>query len=351
MKNKKFFLESLLKWNQFENTRAMPWKGEKDPYKIWISEIILQQTRVEQGRAYYDRFIKTWPDVKSLAGAPEQQVYKLWEGLGYYSRCRNLIASAKFINDELDGIFPAKYEDILRLKGIGNYTAAAVASFAFNLPYAVVDGNVSRVLARFFGIQTPIDTTGGKKIFTGLAGELIDRSDPASYNQAIMDFGAVICRPALPLCKNCPLQKKCIAYGEKLVDILPVKEKSVRNRERFFNYIIIEFRGKLYVTQRVQKDIWQNLYEFMLIENASLLPEKKFLEQKVFTSIFEGNDYTVTKISPVLGQKLTHQKITGRFFHVKIKTALTGLKNFQLATPRDLGQLPFPKFIASYLDN
>ena len=324
MKNKKFFLENLLKWNQFDNSRAMPWKGEKDPYKIWISEIILQQTRVDQGRAYYDRFVKMWPDIKSLAGAPEQQVYKLWEGLGYYSRCRNLIASAKFISGELGGSFPAKYEDILSLKGIGNYTAAAVASFAFNLPYAVVDGNVSRILARFFGIQTPVDTTEGKKLFNALAGDLIDRSDPASYNQAIMDFGAVICKPALPLCKSCPMQKKCVAYRENMVDILPVKEKRVRTRERFFNYIIIECLGKLYVTQRIQKDIWQNLYEFMLIENTSLLPEKKFLEQKIFTSLFEANDYTITKISAVLGQKLTHQKITGRFFHVKIKTALAG---------------------------
>jgi A/G-specific adenine glycosylase len=198
MKNKKFFSETLLKWNQFENTREMPWKGEKDPYKIWISEIILQQTRVHQGLAYYNRFIKAWPDIKRLACTPEQEVYKLWEGLGYYTRCRNLIASAKFINDELAGRFPHKYEDILSLKGIGHYTASAIASFAFNLPYAVLDGNVSRVLARFFGIHTPVDTTEGKKFFGELAGNLIDTTDPASYNQSIMDFGAIVCKPQLP---------------------------------------------------------------------------------------------------------------------------------------------------------
>ena len=192
MKNKKFFFENLIKWNRNKNKREMPWKGEKDPYKIWISEIILQQTRVQQGLAYYNRFIKAWPNVKSLAKVKEQKVYKLWEGLGYYNRCRNLIASAKYINDELGGRFPEKYEDILSLKGIGDYTAAAIASFAFNQPYAVVDGNVFRVLARFFGIQTPVETTEGKKLFKELANELIDKKNPAEYNQAIMDFGAVI---------------------------------------------------------------------------------------------------------------------------------------------------------------
>ena len=175
MKNKKFFFEILIKWNRNQNKREMPWKGEKDPYKIWISEIILQQTRVQQGLSYYNRFIKAWPDVKSLAKAGEQEVYKMWEGLGYYSRCRNLIATAKYISDELGGRFPEKYEDILSLKGVGAYTAAAIASFAFNQPHAVVDGNVFRVLARFFGIHTPVDTTEGKKLFGRLADDLIDQ--------------------------------------------------------------------------------------------------------------------------------------------------------------------------------
>ena len=205
------FTNKLLQWNKRENIRSMPWKGEKDPYKIWISEIILQQTRVQQGVAYYNRFIKAWPTIKSLAKATEQEVYKLWEGLGYYSRCRNLIASAKYINDELGARFPEKYEDILSLKGIGDYTAAAIASFAFNQPYAVVDGNVFRVLARFFGIKTPVDTTEGKKLFRKLANELIDKKNPGEYNQAIMDFGAVVCKPVLPKCNECPLQKK-ISY-------------------------------------------------------------------------------------------------------------------------------------------
>jgi A/G-specific adenine glycosylase len=349
MKNKNFFSENLLKWNQFENTREMPWKGEKDPYKIWISEIILQQTRVQQGLAYYNRFIKEWPNIKSLAGAPEQEVYKLWEGLGYYSRCRNLIASAKFINDELDARFPEKYEDIVLLKGIGHYTASAIASFAFNLPYAVLDGNVSRVLARFFGIQIPVDTTEGKKMFRALARDLIDTTNPASYNQAIMDFGAVVCKPMLPLCNLCPLQKRCIAYAKKMVNILPLKEKSINKRERFFNYLIAEHHDKIYVNQRTDKDIWQNLYEFILIETESLMPEKELLTEKIFTSLFPRNSYKVTKISKIFSQKLTHQTITGRFFHITIKTTKTSLQKYIPVSGKELGMLPFPKFITSYL--
>lgn len=349
MKNKKFFVENLLKWNQFENTRAMPWKGEKDPYKIWISEIILQQTRVEQGMAYYNRFIQAWPDIKSLAAAPEQEVYKLWEGLGYYSRCRNLIASAKLINEELSGRFPKKYEDIILLKGIGHYTASAIASFAFNLPYAVLDGNVFRVLARFFGIRVPVDTTEGKKMFSGLARDLIDTTNPASYNQAIMDFGAVICKPMLPLCDNCPLQMKCIAYAKKIVNILPVKEKSIKRRERFFNYLIVEYHNKIYVNQRTGKDIWQNLYEFILVETESLIPGKEFLKTKMFTSFFLPDSYTVTKVSSICSQKLTHQTITGRFFHITVKTPKASLQKYKLVSGRELSLLPFPKFITSYL--
>ena len=281
MKNKKFFFEFLIKWNRNENKREMPWKGEKDPYKIWISEIILQQTRVQQGLAYYNRFIEAWPNVKSLAKAKEQEVYKLWEGLGYYSRCRNLIASARYINDELDGRFPDTYEDILSLKGIGDYTAAAIASFAFNQPYAVVDGNVFRVLARFFGIQTPIDSTEGKKLFRSLANELIDKNNPAEYNQAIMDFGAVVCKPVLPLCSECPLQKKCVASQKNLVSLLPVKEKGIKIRQRFFNYLVVEHGDKIYIRQRTEKDIWQNLYEFILIETDRMIPEDEFCKRRI----------------------------------------------------------------------
>ncbi|MDQ2862559.1 MAG: A/G-specific adenine glycosylase [Bacteroidota bacterium] len=349
MKNKKFFLEILIKWNRNKNKRQMPWKGEKDPYKIWISEIILQQTRVQQGLDYYNRFIKTWPDVKKLAGANEQAVYKLWEGLGYYSRCKNLIASAKYISDELNGIFPNKYEEIIKLKGIGTYTAAAIASFAFGQPYAVLDGNVFRVLSRFFGIKIPIDSNEGKKLFSGLANELIDKKNPAEYNQALMDFGAVICKPAQPLCNDCLFQKRCIAYKNELVNILPVKEKNIKKRQRFFNYLVIEKDNKFFVKQRKEKDIWHNLFEFVLIEADALIPAKEFLKSAEFISLLCEQGFTCTKISEVYSQKLTHQTIAGRFFHISLNMPESSLYNYMQVSKEELALLPFPKFITSYL--
>ncbi len=349
MKNKKFFLKNLLSWNKNDNKREMPWKCEKDPYKIWISEIILQQTRVQQGLSYYNRFIKTFPNIKSLANAPEQKVYKLWEGLGYYSRCRNLIASAKFINEELSGKFPEKYKDILALKGIGNYTASAIASFAFNQAYAVVDGNVVRVLSRFFGIQIPVDSSEGKKMFTILAEDLIDKINPAAYNQAIMDFGAIVCKPAQPLCNECPFQIKCISYKKNLINILPVKEKNINKRERFFNYLIVENKNKIYVHKRTEKDIWQNLFEFILIETEKLLSEKDFLSEEIFTSLFPLNNYTIIKVSKKISQKLTHQTITGRFIHIRLHSNSDSFKKYKLVSAKQLDLLPFPKFINSYL--
>lgn len=351
MKNKKFFFEFLIKWNRNQNKREMPWKGEKNPYRIWISEIILQQTRVQQGLEYYNRFIKAFPDLKSLAKAKEQDVYKLWEGLGYYSRCRNLIASAKFINNELGGRFPEKYDEILSLKGVGDYTASAIASFAFNQPYAVVDGNVFRVLARFFGIKTPVDSTEGKKMFKELANELIDKKNPAEYNQAIMDFGAVVCKPSLPLCSECLLQKNCIAYQGELVTMLPVKEKRVKTRQRFFNYILIEDGKKIYINQRTGKDIWQNLYEFILVENESLFSEEEFLRFPFIKSLLNGNNFEVTKISKTFSQKLTHQIINGRFFHITIKSPGKSLKKYKAVSKNSLKKLAFPKFISSYLQD
>ena len=227
LRRQKQFSKRLLEWNQRNNKREMPWKGEKDPYKIWLSEIILQQTRVEQGLKYYNNFIKAFPDVQALAKTQDAKIFKLWEGLGYYSRCRNLIASARFIAKERKGKFPGTYDDIKSLKGVGPYTAAAIASFAFNLPYAVVDGNVFRVLARVFGINKPIDSAEGKTFFNELATELLDKKQPGLYNQAIMDFGAVVCKPALPLCTKCIIKKNCFAFLNNKVNELPVKEKKI----------------------------------------------------------------------------------------------------------------------------
>jgi len=351
MKNKKFFFEFLIKWNRNKNKREMPWKGEKDPYKIWISEIILQQTRVQQGLTYYNRFIEAWPNIKNLAEANEQEVYKLWEGLGYYSRCRNLMASARYINDELGGRFPDTYEDILSLKGIGDYTASAIASFAFNRPYAVVDGNVFRVLARFFGIRTPIDSADGKKLFKSLANNLLDKNNPAEYNQAIMDFGAIVCKPLLPSCSECPLQKKCVASQKNLVGLLPIKAKGIKTRQRFFNYLVVEYGSNVYVSQRTEKDIWQNLYEFILIETDRMIPEDEFFEGQSFLTLFKKNSVKIDKVSKTYSQKLTHQTITGRFIHITLKKAAQPLKKYTPVSKNELKKLAFPKFIASYLQD
>ena len=217
----------------------MPWKGEKNPYLIWLSEIILQQTRVEQGLPYYERFRENYPTVTDLANAPEDEVMKLWEGLGYYSRARNLHATAKMIDQEMDSIFPTTHAEILKLKGVGPYTAAAIASFAYNLPHAVVDGNVYRVLSRFFGIETPIDSTSGKKEFAQLAQDLIDKKQPGNYNQAIMDFGATHCMPKKPKCSQCLLRKNCKALLNNKVTSLPIKIKKIKKQTRYFNYLVI----------------------------------------------------------------------------------------------------------------
>jgi A/G-specific adenine glycosylase len=348
MKNEKFFSTSLLFWHRTENSREMPWKGEKDPYRIWVSEIILQQTRVQQGLAYYNRFIHEFPNVKALATASEQKVYKLWEGLGYYSRCKNLIRTGKYIHEELDGHFPEKYEDILALNGIGNYTASAIASFAFNQPYAVLDGNVFRVLSRFFGIEIPVNTSEGKKVYAALAQTLLDKKNPALYNQAIMDFGAVICKPALPECLQCPLQKKCVAFLKNKVSVLPVNNAVNKQKKRFFNYLVVEYDQTFYINKRIEKDIWQNLYEFILIETNSLLNEKALLNNQQLLSLLKGHDFKVKSFSQKTSQKLTHQLITAIFISIEIEKPIQAEKYFS-ANLNELKSLPFPKLIASYL--
>ena len=326
----------------------MPWKGERDPYKIWLSEIILQQTRVEQGWDYYKRFVSAFPTIKNLAEASETKVFKLWEGLGYYTRCKNLIATAQIIVKKYNAKFPDEYEQILALKGIGPYTAAAISSFAFNLPYAVVDGNVFRVLSRYFGFSIPIDGNTGKKIFSTLAEELLDKKKPGIYNQALMDFGAVVCKPKLPLCLSCPLKNKCVAFEKNIVDLLPVKDKKVTKKTRWFYYVIIEFEGKIFVRKRLAGDIWENLYEFILEEKSEQID---FDQLKMLPSIkkwSENGKILIDKVSPVYNQKLTHQNIYGQFIKIKI-SILPVIDGFKLVSKKQLSILPFPKIIATYL--
>ncbi len=327
----------------------MPWKGEKDPYRIWISEIILQQTRVEQGLSYYKRFIKTFPGIRQLAAARDEKVFKCWEGLGYYSRCRNLLATARFIAKERDGRFPETYETILSLKGVGPYTAAAISSFAFQLPHAVVDGNVYRVLSRYFGLDTPVDSTPGKKMFNRLAEDLLDPKQPGLYNQAIMDFGAVVCKPAAPLCNSCVFRRKCIAFRDGHVGKLPVKAKKTRIRERWFCYTIPLYNNSLALRRRNGKDIWQDLYEFPMIET-----KKKITPEKLVKAIAEkkwvGKKSILSCGEPLFfRQQLSHQLIHGMFVELHLQQRPAGEADWQWIKKKQLGKFSFPGLINQYL--
>ena len=267
MKN---FSAILLSWYQ-ANKRNLPFRETKNPYLIWLSEIIFQQTRISQGLSYYEKFSKRFPSPRALAAAQEDEVLKLWQGLGYYSRARNLHAAAKSMN----GVFPRTYEGVRSLKGVGDYTAAAICSIAYDMPYAVVDGNVYRVLSRVFGIKTPIDSPAGKREFTVLAQKLLDKKYPGEYNQAIMDFGAIVCTPQVPGCKACPLAKMCIARRENCIEKLPVKAQKTKISERFFHYIYVEQGNFVWLHKRGAGDIWQNLYELPLVEAANSAKLKK----------------------------------------------------------------------------
>lgn len=313
LSNNMIFSKQLTEWYLL-NKRELPWRESSDPYKIWISEIILQQTRVNQGLAYYERFICRFPNVNVLSEASEDEVLKYWQGLGYYSRARNLHTTAKTIASLYDGIFPADYQSVLSLKGIGSYTAAAICSFAYNQPYAVVDGNVFRVLARFFGIQTPIDSSAGKKEFAEIAQNLLDKKNPGLHNQAIMDLGAVICTPLSPNCAECPLQSGCFSFSHKTWSHFPVKSQKTKQRNRYFFYFYITNKGKTYLHKREQKDIWQNLYELPLIEADNMLSDEEL--QKEITSHLlktEFRNLQITKTHSIVKHILSHQTIYAFF--------------------------------------
>lgn len=343
---KKLFAEKILIWNKRENNREMPWKGEKDPYKIWLSEVILQQTRVEQGLNYYENFIKTFPNVHALAKAPEEKVFKLWEGLGYYSRCRNLIAAAKFISKDLKGLFPKDFDSIIQLKGVGNYTASAIASFAYNLPYAVLDGNVFRVLSRIFDIEIPIDSAEGKKRFSQLAQDILPENKAGEYNQAVMDFGAVICKP-LPECRICFFSKDCKAYLQGKQDLLPIKEKKLKIKERWLNYFVVKYKNEILIRQRTAKDIWQNLFEFVLIETQENIEIQKlselFLKQYGIKK-FDLSEHQTKK------QRLTHQLINFNILGVELNKK-QNVPEFFWCDQQDLNKYAFPKSLQEVVRN
>lgn len=347
--DKRQFSARLLKWDKEANSREMPWKREKDPYKIWLSEIILQQTRVEQGLQYYKNFIKAFPDIHKLAKSPDSKVFKLWEGLGYYSRCRNLIATAKYISKDLKGVFPDDYASIKSLKGVGPYTAAAISSFAFNLPYPVVDGNVYRVLARVFGINEAIDTTNGKKIFNSLAEELINTKEPGRYNQAIMDFGATICKPQAPLCDRCIFRKQCYAFLNNKINQLPVKEKRLKIKERWFYYLVLEYKNAIAIRQRKEKDIWRDLYEFPLIEEKKKIRPDQVINTAINDLKLLHTKYKTAYSSALYKQKLSHQLISGYYLFIKIDKKPVVENDWIWVKKSDLKRYAFPRFINSFL--
>lgn len=351
---KLFFTRQLLAWYQPSN-RPLPWKAIKNPYFIWLSEIILQQTRVEQGMPYYLKFVQKYPTVVDLANALEDDIFKLWEGLGYYSRARNLHAAAKRVLEVHEGIFPSTYKDIRALKGVGEYTAAAIASFAYDLPYAVVDGNVYRVLSRFFGIATPIDSTAGKKEFRKLADELLPQEQAALYNQAIMDFGATVCMPKNPLCNICPHQSRCHAWYTKTIGELPVKAKKIKKRPRYFYYLVINHGEQVYVRKRPEGDIWAGLYDFPLIELKELV-EGMFLTGPLSETAFwqvniAQKPLQIQQVSPVYKQVLSHQHIHALFIEMRV-TAEYFMENpdFLAIERKKIKNFAFPKLIGRYLD-
>ena len=298
----------MLDWFE-ENQRRLPWRGETDPYKIWVSKIILQQTRVNHGWAYYLRFIERFPDVKSLAEAPLQEVLHVWQGLGYYSRARNMHAAAQQVMQNHQGVFPRNYLDIKKLKGIGDYTAAAISSIAFQLPFPAVDGNVLRVITRIFGIYDDISQQKTVREITQLCQNLIDKENPGDFNQALMELGAIQCTPQKANCEICPFSTQCVAFAKNQIELLPVKSLKLKIKERYLHYFIFIKEGKTIIEQRTENDIWKNLYQFPLIETPTAC--EKITENLLFIASF-GN------IQPVflkeIKHKLTHQHLTIRFY-------------------------------------
>jgi A/G-specific adenine glycosylase len=342
----KSFSSKLLNWH-VANDRELPWKKDKDPYKIWVSEIILQQTRVKQGTPYYLRFIEAFPNITELANATEDKLLHIWQGLGYYARARNMHFTAKYITEELDGVFPNNYASLIKLKGIGPYTAAAISSFAFDEVKAVLDGNVIRVLSRIFGIESPFDTNQGKTEFQTLADQLIDPKQPADYNQAIMDFGALQCIPGLPDCSNCPFNQHCKAHQLEKVGILPVRQKKISKKHRRFHFFIISTSdGKIIIEKRVEKDIWKSLYQFPMIEQPEDSPFELNLS---FPKIMEKYNYIANYNLEVMGEQkqvLTHQIVNAEFYLVQLSTEQIALPpDNYLVDYKNLCNFAYPKLI------
>jgi A/G-specific adenine glycosylase len=343
------FSQTLIHWYKTRK-RELPWRETSDPYRIWLSEVIMQQTRVEQGMPYYQAFVKKYPRPALLAKAPLDEVLKLWQGLGYYSRARNMHLAAKTIMEKYDGVFPNRYEDIRSLKGVGEYTAAAISSIAFGLPYAVVDGNVYRLLSRVFGIKDPIDSGAGKKKFRELAQELLYTRDPGLYNQAAMEFGALYCKPHNPDCQACIFASICVAKEKKKVGEWPVKMNKTKVRDRYFQYLIIHHKQKTWVQKRNQKDIWEGLFEFPLIESKTAWTEARLVRSKEWKKWFGNQQALIRNSSVTYKHILSHQRIYARFWEVEI-TGKIPEKAWQETTFQKLHTYAVPRLIDRYLES
>ena len=335
------FTHQLLNWYK-KHKRSLPWRTTTNPYYIWLSEIILQQTRIEQGLPYYETFTTKFPTLKDLATADEDAVLKLWQGLGYYSRARNLHFTAQYIYNELHGVFPKSYAEIIKLKGIGPYTAAAIASFAYKEPVAVVDGNVFRVLARFFGIYDDIAVTKTRAVFQNLANELISQKNPDLFNHAIMDFGATVCLPANPKCNSCIFNENCFAFLKNEVAQLPVKNKKISAKNRYLNYLILRKNNEIVIQQRTEKDIWQQLFELPLIETSSDNEEEFFLH---LSNLYPNN--SIKKVTAnSIKHKLSHQQLHINFYEINVSEFTS---NQQTSVIQDLHNYAYPIVIWNFL--
>ncbi|MFD0766372.1 A/G-specific adenine glycosylase [Mucilaginibacter lutimaris] len=339
------FSTELINWYH-NNKRDLPWRNTTDAYIIWLSEIILQQTRVEQGMPYFYRFAERYPTVTAFAAANEDEVLRLWQGLGYYSRGRNMLKTAQLVQEKYNGVFPVKYDELIKLKGVGEYTAAAISSFSANEPRAVVDGNVYRVLARYFGIDEPINSPKGKKIFQQMANQMLNKEQPAVHNQAMMEFGAMLCKPKNPACGICPVRIGCVAFKTNATAWLPVKLKTVKIRKRFFNYMLISDGQKMLMNKRGEGDIWANMYDLPLIETPSLLDPVEVLhlpQMNVF-----GRNITLKDNSAIIKHILTHQHLFIRFFVLKDLPEEIPV-NWFYADVNDLENLALPKPIFIFI--
>jgi A/G-specific adenine glycosylase len=344
-----YFSEIFLLW-YYSNRRDLPWRYSSDAYNNWIAEVIFQQTRINQGIEYYRRFIERFPSVESLANASEEEVLKMWQGLGYYTRARNIHITAKQIANELNGNFPSTYTEIKKLKGIGDYTAAAIASIVFNEPVPAIDGNVFRVLSRLFAIDLPVDTPEGRKYFRQIAENLIDHEHPGDFNQAVMEFGALQCIPRNPNCAVCPFKSDCLAYIRESIELYPKKIKTTTISVRYFNYIIIDRGQSIYFKKRTEKDIWKNLYDFPMVEGKQRIIPEDFLKSKQFKEILNNHPYSLINISEEFTHQLSHQKIIARFYYLSIDNEITLNEPILSINKEDIFTLPVPKIIETILN-